>query len=199
KHPEGKMPVVSSSGNLGNDGQERCPQCQNLYGFYRNEERVVDRCGHASCWRCVFHGRRCVVCLPVGTSAPTQEPEALQAPGMDSVAPVQRRPRATAPGIATPVAPRRSSRRRIAVVNNRATEAVGSAAPTTRAAQYPSMMPVQCQVCQKTLSRAGNLQRHYETVHQNNKPYRCRRCPATFGQRAHLVRHANSHNISKTA
>ncbi|ODM87083.1 MDS1 and EVI1 complex locus protein EVI1-B [Orchesella cincta] len=67
----------------------------------------------------------------------------------------------------------------------------------TETTRHPSMMPIQCQICQKTLSRAANLQRHYETVHQNSKPYKCRRCPSSFGQRAHLDKHAKTHITKK--
>ena len=48
---------------------------------------------------------------------------------------------------------------------------------------------LKCRICDKKLSKPGNLKRHVETVHEGSKEHRCQICDKKFGQLGNLKAH----------
>ena len=50
-------------------------------------------------------------------------------------------------------------------------------------------MTFNCEICNKTFGRKGNLNVHFKTVHLKQKPYKCDHCDKSFGEKSHLNVH----------
>ena len=47
---------------------------------------------------------------------------------------------------------------------------------------------LKCEICEKTFQVPRNLKRrHVDTVHVGKKPYECKTCGMSFGQKGHVV------------
>lgn len=50
-----------------------------------------------------------------------------------------------------------------------------------------------CPMCGRDFPKPGNVKRHIQTVHENQRPYRCDECGKRFGHKTHRDRHRKSH------
>ena len=50
-----------------------------------------------------------------------------------------------------------------------------------------------CESCCKSFSRADNLKRHIQTVHEGHKDHKCEFCKKKFSTKAHLNYHIKTH------
>ncbi|KAJ3373297.1 hypothetical protein GGF31_000730 [Allomyces arbusculus] len=78
---------------------------------------------------------------------------------------------------------------------------VGSAAGSSNAATEPApptrrKKVFQCDVCQKTFTRAFNLKSHAKT-HTNDRPHKCQFCDRTFARKHDCERHERIHSGAK--
>ncbi|PXF46827.1 Zinc finger protein Gfi-1 [Gracilariopsis chorda] len=56
-----------------------------------------------------------------------------------------------------------------------------------------------CRLCGTALANVGNLNRHIEALHKDNRPYKCQHCPKAFHRRSERNEHMNVvHYLVKT-
>ncbi|XP_072906687.1 zinc finger protein 236-like isoform X2 [Hemitrygon akajei] len=53
-----------------------------------------------------------------------------------------------------------------------------------------------CDICFQTFSKYNQLQRHLREHEENDKPYRCDQCPASFNVEFNLILHKATHNAN---
>ena len=49
-----------------------------------------------------------------------------------------------------------------------------------------------CESCCKSFSRADNLKRHIQTVHEGHKDHKCKSCGKSFSQAGDLKKHIHT-------
>ena len=56
---------------------------------------------------------------------------------------------------------------------------------------------VRCEICGKTCSHMGHMNKHVASVHEGKKPFKCDICDCRFSQKSHMNSHVASFHEGK--